>query len=230
MNNFDKYIEKLADHEDRKYKSINDPRKRILVDAGIGLNWLGDYLSNPNIEYKKINLSIYKVLFTGTSPEWNKILIDRCERSAKKFQKLIDRDKSIKKKFIHKASYGLEPILVRHSDKKGYYKVLDGMHRFIGAVIKKRRIIKAFIPINEDEHLPICEAHVVYDLIRGVKRHAADEQGEAELYHSLKLLARTYENVTYLLKNRFNSDYVVDERIQKIIKKVIRETRYHNNK
>lgn len=223
MNDFEKYIQDLADHEDEKSKSSFDPRKKILVNAGIRLNWIGDFLANPNIEYRKIGVPINRVLFTRTTPEWNKVLIDRCERSVEKFQELIKQDKNIKKRFAEEASFGNELILMRGPDEKGFYRVFDGMHRFVGAVIKNRKTVSAYVSINEDKHLPVCEAHTVYDLIRGFQRHAKGEAGKTELYHALKLLARTYENVLELLENRFNFTYVADDEVQEIIKKVIKE-------
>ncbi|MBU4369792.1 hypothetical protein KKG58_03480 [Patescibacteria group bacterium] len=228
MNDFEKYIRELAAHEDKKNKFFLNPRKRILVNAGIHLNWIGDFLANPSIKYKKVKILINKILFTGTSPDWNKILIDKCERSVKKFQELLKQDKAIKKKFIREVSYSNKPILTRGPDKKDFYRVLDGMHRFVGAVIKNRKTIFAYVPLNDGKHLPICEAHVVYDLIRGFQRHAKDEAGKKELYYALKLLARTYGNVIELLENRFNFTYVADDKIQKIIKKVIKEIKQNN--
>ncbi len=225
MNDFEKYIEGLADHEDEKSKSFLDPRKRILVNAGIRLNWIGDFLANPNIKYQKTEVPINQVLFTGTTPDWNNVLIDKCERSVDKFLKLIEQDEEIKKRFTHEASFGNEPILMRGPDEKGFYRVFDGMHRFVGAVAEKRKTVMAYVPINEDKHLPVCEPHTVYDLIRGFQRHAKDINGKTELYYALKLLARTYENVIELLKNRFNSTYVADDEVQEIIKKVIKETK-----
>lgn len=223
MNDFEKYIKDLADHEDEKSKSFLDPRGRILINAGIRLNWIGDFLANSNIKFKKREVPISQIIFTGTNPSWNKILIDKCERSVEKFQKLIEQNEETRKRFTQEASFGNEPILMRGPDEKGLYRVLDGMHRFVGAVIEKRETIAAYVPINEDKHLPVCEAHTVYDLIRGFQRNARDENGKIELYHALKLLARTYENVIKLLKNRFNFTYVADEEVQRIIKKVIKE-------
>lgn len=225
MDDFEKYLEDLAKHEDKKSKSFLDPRKRILVNAGIRLNWIGDFLANPNIKYKRKDISINHVLFTGTTPDWNKVLIDKCERSVKRFQELIEQDEKIKKKFSKEASFGNETILMRGPDEKGFYRVIDGMHRFIGAVIEKNETVTAYVPINEDKHLPICEPHTVYDLIRGFQRHAKDDNGKSELYHALKLLARTYKNTLELLENRFNFTYVADEEVQEIIKRVIKETK-----
>ncbi|MFH1089579.1 MAG: hypothetical protein V1716_04100 [Candidatus Uhrbacteria bacterium] len=223
MTKFEKYIEVLASHEDTKSESFLDSRGRILVNAGIRLNWIGDFISNPQIKYKLKSVPINKVLFTGTNPSWNKILIDQCEKSVEKFQALTKNNLEIKKRFLKEASFGDEPILMRGPDENGLYRVFDGMHRFVGAVLKNKKTISAYVPINEDSHLPICEAHVIYDLIRGFQRHAKDQQGKRELYYALKLLARTYENVVDLLNIRFSFKYVPDKDVQKIIEKVIKK-------
>ncbi len=222
MDKFEKYLKKLADHEDKKSKAyLKDPRARILVNAGIRLNWLGDFLANPKIKWEERELPVEKIQFTGTNPKWNKILIKQCKQSVNKFKILIKKNPKLKEKFQKESFFENEIILVRKSDKKGFYKVLDGMHRFTGAVLENKEKIKVFLVLNENEHLPICEAHTVYDLIRGFLRNAKDKKGEIELYNALKLLSRTYANVKELLKERFNEKYIYDEKVQKIIKKVL---------
>jgi hypothetical protein len=223
MNSFEKYLQNLANHESERNKLFLDSREKILVNAGIRLNLIGDFISNPKIKYKLKSIPINRVLFTGTNPSWNKILIDQCEESVEKFQTLIKSNLAIKKRFLKEASFGDEPILMRGADENGLYHVFDGMHRFVGAVLKNKKTISAYVPINEDKHLPVCEAHIVYDLIRGFQRQAKDQQGKRELYCALKLLARTYENVVNLLKNRFSFKYVPDKDVQKIIEKVIKK-------
>jgi hypothetical protein len=225
MNEFETYLEKLADHEKKKCKALMSSRERILVYAGIRLNWLGDLLANPDIRYDKKDVPVNKVLFTGTNPEWNKVLIDACEKSVEKFQMLIEANEEMRNKFAREASFGNEPILLRSPNEKGLYPVSDGMHRVVGAVIEKRKTVTAYVPIDEDKHLPVCEAHTVYDVIRGFQRNARDEEGKIQLYHALKLLARTYKNVPGLLATRFNSTYVHDEDVQEIIQKVCNESR-----
>jgi len=225
MTKFEKYIKDLAAHEERKSMPFLNPRMQILVNAGIRLNWIGDYLANPKIRFRKIKISVDKILFTGSSLAWNKILLDRCHKSVGEFKELISKNQTIKKKFIKDASYSAEPILLRGPDEKGFYRVLDGMHRFVGAIIKNKKTVSAYIPVDEGKYLPICEAHVVYDLIRGFQRSARDKQGENDLYHALRLLARTYENGADLLKIRFNHKYVPDKAVQKIIRKIIKKDR-----
>lgn len=223
MDKFKRYLQDLAVHEDEKSKkNLQEPRKKILVNAGIRLNWLGDYFANPKIKWEEKILPIEKIQFTGTSPKWNKILTEKCGRSVKKFKELLKNKPNLKKIFEGESSFGNETILVRVSEDKGMFKVLDGMHRFVGAVLKGDQNIKVFVPINEKNVLPICEEHVVYDLIRGFMRNAKDRQGKTELYYALTLLLRTYGNVEVLLKKRFNKKYVHDDDVQDIIKKVLK--------
>lgn len=224
MSEFQIYLKKLANHCEKKQKfHLDDPRKKILVFSGVGLNWLGDYFANPKITWQIKKIPVEKIEFGGTSPEWNKILIDKCQRSVAKFKSLIKKNPKIYQQFKKKVIFNKEIIIVRLGDKKGYYKVLDGMHRFMEAVLSNKKSICAYVPVNETKYLPICEAHVVYDLIRGFERNANDKEGRQELYHALKLLSRTYANVKKLLINRFNKNYVHNAEIQKIIKKVLKD-------
>lgn len=225
MTSFEKYLKGLAEHEDGKRVSQLDSRGRILVNAGVGLNWICDYVANPKIKYKKSKVPVDKILFTGTEPEWNKVLLEKCERSVAKFRLLVSANVAVRSKFMKEASFGSEPILLRGPDENGFYRVLDGMHRFVGAILAGKKTVTAYAPINEGKHLPVCEPHVVYDLIRGFQRHANDRQGKIQLYHSLKLLSRTYSNVADLLKKRFDCNHIPDKEVQVIIDKVLKKTK-----
>ncbi len=221
MQDFDHYLQELADHEDEKGRSLIDARGRILVNAGIRLNWIGDAVANPEIRYESQDVSVDSVLFTGTSLAWNKILIDQCERSVNQFRTLMKHKPALKRKFRQEALFSHKPVLLRGPDDKGFYRVVDGMHRFVGAVINNQATIPAFVPVNESEKLPVCEAHVVYDLIRGFLRHANDAQGRVELEQALKLLVRTYANVADLLRERFSATYVSEQAVQEVIGRVL---------
>lgn len=225
MTTFEQYLQDLADHEEEKSRPLlADPRVKIRVYGGMRLNWLGDFFGNPNIKWQEQELLVDIILFGGTGLAWDRILIDQCKRSPAKFRELIGRTQGLRAKFESEVSSGEQPIVVRHSpDREGYYHVLDGMHRFVGAVIGEQTTIKAYVPVNEHEHLPRCESHVVYDLIRGFMRHAADEQGKEGLYQALKLLMRTYENVGDLLRHRFNAQYVRNQDVQDVIQRVLNE-------
>ncbi|MFA4817416.1 MAG: hypothetical protein WC608_01665 [Parcubacteria group bacterium] len=224
MDKFEKYLKNLARHEEEKTDNIiKDPRKKIIMHAGVRLNWIVDFIGNKKITWKKTEVPADKILFSGTNPNWNKILINKCKRSVEEFRKLLSKNPAIKNKFKKEAFFSREPILLRAGKEKGTYLVLDGMHRFVGTVLSGREKIEAFIPVNEDKYLPICEEHTVYDLIRGFQRNAYNKKGEKDLHHGLKLLSRTYENVDDLLKNRFDYIHLPDKKVQKIIKKILKE-------
>ena len=220
---FERYLEDLNIHEEEKRKKELDTRQRIIINAGIGLNWIGDFLGNPNFKWELQEFPVEKIQFTGTGPEWNKILKGKCEGSVIKFRELIKAEPEIKNMFEPHISLGDEPILLRHSEDEGLYKVLDGMHRFMGAVMTGKPTIKAWLPVNEKEHLPVCEPHAIYDLIRGYIRNARDEEGKQQLYYGLKLLCRTYENAPKLLKERFSGQWVAADDVQEVINKVLSE-------
>lgn len=221
---FEKYLENLSKHEDEKNSRNIDARTRILINAGISLNWIGDYLANPAIKFRMLNVPVQNILFTGTSPKWDEILLGRCNASVRKFQELVEKNNDIKEKFLTEASFGDEPLLLLGPNVHKYYWVFDGMHRLVGAALKNKTVVKAFVPVNEQQHLPICEAHVIYDLIRGFQRHAKDEEGKQDLFHALRLLSRTYGNVRELLKERFNFYYIPDKEVQIIIENVLKQS------
>lgn len=224
MDEFNSYLQDLASHESFKTNTTLDSRQKILVNAGVQLNWMGDFLANPKIEYQRLEVPLNKIQFTATEPEWNEILMIKCDASIQKFQDLILADETLKEKFNQEASFGEEPILLVGPNNQGFYRPFDGMHRLVGAAINRKETISAYVQIKENDHLPICEAHVIYDLIRGFQRNAKDNQGKIELYHALKLLARTYENVISLLKNRFGPERIHDEDVQEVLKSVIAES------
>ncbi|MEM1312805.1 MAG: hypothetical protein AAGF07_05080 [Patescibacteria group bacterium] len=220
---FEKYLADLAEHEQQKSLNIlkNNPREIIKLFAGHRLNWLGDYFGNSNIVWSKIHLEINKIKFTGTSPELNIILKEKCDGLPSKLIDLMNTDQKVRAVIEKYASYSEEPILVRNNQSGDNFLVLDGTHRLLGKILHKAQKIWVWYPENEFELLPECEAHVVYDLIRGYIRHAKDEEGKIALQHSLKLLIRTYSNVKSLLQNRFNSNYVSDPSVQEVIAKVL---------
>lgn len=221
MSRFDVFLEALADHEEKKIENTLSVRQRLLVNAGIQMNWMGDFLANPAIKYKEQDIPLQNIRFTGTNPAWNRVLLDQCDRSIAAFQQLVQEDENIRHQFEQEASYGTEPILLIGPDEEGFYLPLDGMHRLVGAALQQRTSMKAFVTSHAEHHLPICEAHVVYDLIRAYQRNARDEQGGTQLYHALCLLIRTYANVPTLLRERFGRDHVAHEDIQEIIERVL---------
>jgi len=224
---FTKYLDQLAISEKGKSKAFrDDPRHTILVHSGVLLNWLGDYFANPKIKWQKKVISINDIKMTGTTPEFNKIFIEKASRSPSRLLDMLGKDKKLKDKVIAWAGkkQGFRgPILLRKADNG--YKVLDGMHRFVKMILAGEQKIIAYVPVSESREKPICEPHVIYDLIRGYLRHARDKSGQKQLESALVLLLRTYSNVRELLMNRFNFDYVPDKTVQIIIKRALSKTR-----
>jgi hypothetical protein len=214
---FEDYLKKLEKHESEVLRDL-DTREKIRVSSGIRLNHISDFVGNPKTKFILIKIPADKVLFTGTTePEWNKILIERCKRSPAELKKLILKHPELKPRFSH-AKFSKEPILVKKFKDK--YKVFDGMHRFVGAVLENKDSVEAFVAINEAK--PICEAHVIYDLIKGFLRSEKTKKDKQDLFSALRLLKKSYENTEYLLKNRFNAKYEPDKDLQKIINKIVR--------
>lgn len=215
-----KFLKELADHEKEKVEAELSDRERTIMYAGARLNWVGDYIGNPAMLWEEKDLELEELEFTGN----NEFLINVCERSPKIFQEMITNDPKLKEKYTQDASFGDEAILVRTSDHDFVkYKILDGLHRVVGACLSGRKTIRAMVPQNEKNVKPVCEAHTVYDLIRGFIRNRHNEIGREELFFALKLLINTYSNVEDLLKNRFNEEWVKDKATQEIISKVLEE-------
>lgn len=221
MDEFQTYLNELADYEQQKSTEyLADPRHKILVNAGIHLNWLGDYLANPAITWSKQTLPVNQIEFTGTNPEWNEILINQAERSPAKLRSMVQQDPSLRNKLILDPNGRTEPIIVRRDkEKAGYYKILDRMPLFVQQVLDGATEVEVLLPNNED-HLPICEPHVLYDLMRGFERHANDELGQEQLYQAITLLVRTYANIPELLTERFGNDRVFNVNVRKVLDRV----------
>lgn len=226
---FEEYLTQLADHElnDKPgtKEVLKDPRRILLVTAGINLNWLGDFFANKNINWEKKAFKLDQIVLTGMYGELNEILIKKCQRNPRKVQETMAQDGHIKKVVEENASYQDLPIIVRNDeDRMGQkYKVLDGMNRMLGKIVKNTDEFEAYYPTNEFDYLPLCEPHVIYDVIRGYIRHARDEKGRKQLYHALSLLVRTYENTATLLKERFGPKNVFEKDVQKVIIEVLKD-------
>ena len=207
-----KYLERLASHLRTKVESSQTTLELLIMLSGASLNWISDLVTDENILWTKEELPLKSLYLTGTTPEWNEIVIDKCQRSPLILGKLMEADSQIAKLFCD-AKFVSEPILVRLDEEK--LKVLDGMHRVIAAIRDKRETIFAFVAKSKGIPAPKCEPHVVYDLlkpyIRGMNR---DKDG---LIISLRFLRKSYVNVEDLLKNRFNKTWIPSDEIQEII-------------
>jgi hypothetical protein len=214
----EKYLNDLVIHLRKKYEDYASPVEKIITYSGAVMNWIGDYISDENMEWSLEDLNIKDLYLTGTHPEWNKIIIDKCERSSEKLKELIKKDKNVFKMFSEAKFIDL-PILIRFEDNK--YKVLDGMHRVIASIRDDRKKIKAYVAKQKGELKPKIEPHVIYDLMKAYGKEINEDL--ESLIMALKFLKNSYSNVEQLLKERFNSGWVRDEEAQKIIKEVLKK-------
>jgi len=59
MDEFSIYLEESAKHEGKKRGVyLSNSRNRILVYAGIHLNWLDDFFANVNIKLEKLSVFV----------------------------------------------------------------------------------------------------------------------------------------------------------------------------
>lgn len=217
-NNFPDNQYLLSLIHDEESKAQNQLHKdRLLTACSANLNWIADYVLDPNIEWIKEMLDIDDLYLTGTCPEWNKIIIDQCNRSAEKLRDLVAKDEAIAKKLCGKNDSNF-PILIRYED--GKYKVLDGMHRVITIIIAGYPKINAFVGRLKGEPQPQCEPHVVYDFLRSYHRGInRDREG---LITALRFLRKSYSNVEKLLKERFSKEWIPSNEIQEIIQEALK--------
>lgn len=207
------YLEKLAETERARFEHTTSALDKLLTYSGAALNWMSDYLLDPLVSWRKETIAIDSLYLTGTSPEWNKVIIDEAERSPTKLHALIGSKPALRELFKN-AQYDDSPILVRYEDDKN--KVLNGMHRVIGTILDGRDHAEAFVgELTGQKHTPVCEPHVVYDFLRAYIRGTnLDRKG---LVVALKFLRKAYSNVDDLLKNRFGPTGIADDEIQAII-------------
>ena len=189
----------------------------LLMYSGALLNWVGDFLTDEGVVWEKRELVLDDLYLTGTGPEWNKIIIDRCERSPEKLRELFTKEPETAEVF-KEATSDPAPILVRVDE--GILKVLDGMERVIAAIRDGKTTIEAYVGTLSGKPTPHCEPHVVYDLLRAYQRGAnRDREG---LITALKFLRGAYTNVDGLLRDRFSKSWLPDDEIQEIIREALK--------
>jgi hypothetical protein len=211
------YLENLIDHLTRKTRQTNKPEDLLLMLSGASLNWIADFVLDESVVWEKREIKVADLYLTGTNPEWNKVIIDKAQRSPEKLQQIMAEIPSVKGLFAD-CVFDNVPILVRVDG--GKLKVLDGIHRLIAAIRDDRKTVIGYVGTKTGDSRPLCEAHVVYDFIRAYQRSAVkDREG---LIAALKFLKNNYVNVEGLLRNRFNADWVPDEDVQKIIAEVLK--------
>ena len=212
------YLANLVAHEQARFDREATDTERLLTLAGVSMNWLADILLDPNIEWMRQTLLVDDLYLTGTIPEWNKVIIDECQRSPRQLRERLAQDLAVRALFASVTSNPI-PLLVRFDDDK--YKVFDGMHRTIAAIRDDHTTIEAYVGrlATGKNYRPVCEPHVVYDVLRPFLRKInTDKVG---LRATLRYLLQSYSNVADLLKHRFNHAAVPDEEVQLIISEVL---------
>lgn len=192
-------------------------RDRLIAESGAALNWVGDYISDESLTWKKRTLDLDALWLTGTFPEWNPIIIDQCQRSPVEFRRFLSAKPDMKKLF-DRAKLSDQPILVRPEEEK--LKVLDGMYTVIAAIVAGHKTIEAFVCTPAGKPRPHCEPHVVYDLIRAYDRKINPDR--AGLIAALRFLKNSYANVEPLLRERFSGDWMPNQEIREIIAEVLK--------
>jgi hypothetical protein len=211
------YLESLVkNHQEKALRVLKDPSEKLLMYSGALLNWVGEYINDESIKWELKKLPVNDLTLTGTSPEWNEIIIKKAKRSPQKFKELLSHPQI--KEIFEEAKFSEAPILVRVADDK--LKVLDGMNRVIAAIRDGVTEIEACVGTRKGKAQPKVEPHVIYDLIRAFQQRGGNEQ---DFKASLRFLVNAYSNVKELLQTRLGPRWIPDEKINQIIKEVLEE-------
>lgn len=212
----EKFLAILTKRQKERTEFFQSTEENLLTHAGANLNWIADYVLDLSVCWTKENLNIDDLYLTGTCPEWNAVIIEQCQRSSVKFRELLLQNEKITSMF-KEAKFDDLPILVRYEKEK--HKVLDGMHRVIGAIRDGHSEIIAFVGRLQGNPQPLCEPHVVYDLLRAYDRGI--NKNKADLIAALRFLKGSYSNVEMLLRKRFGKSWIPSDEIQGIIEEVL---------
>ncbi len=202
----------LTESAEEKARRGKTDVERLVTASGAVLNWVGDMMSDPDWVWERRMVDITELTLTGTNPVMNEIIINRAQRSPKLLKEIIDREPETRALFAA-ATWREDPILVRREGEK--LKIFDGMHRTIAAIRDGRTTIDVIIGTPPDRPLPMCEPHVVYDLLRPWLQQRTNDR--AGLIAALRYLRAAYRNVDELLRQRFSIDWVNDPELQNII-------------
>lgn len=210
----DEYLKGLEENHRQKVEQALNPAERLLLYSGARLNWVGEYINDESIHWQLENIPVDNLTLTGTSPEWNAIIIDRAEKNPQKLRALL-KEPDVAAMFTN-SQYIDIPILVRKEENK--LKVLDGMNRTIAAIRDGISEIRAYVGTREGKPSPIVEPHVLYDFIRAFQQRGGNVE---DFKGGLRFLIDSYSNARDVLTNRLGPEWIRDEKIQQIIKEVI---------
>jgi len=206
------YLLTLRERMLTKTETTHDLVSQLLAYAGMELNWIGDFISDENIEWQKEEIEISKLFLTGMNPEWNYYIKTMTNGSPEAMSALMKEDALLQNmcKELPDDSF---PILVRKEGEE--LKVLDGMNRTLKALWDNKTVIEAYTAYPKGNARPWCEAHVVYDVLRAYQRGL--NTNREDCIAALRFLKNSYGNVEYLLKTRFSKAWVDYPELQSII-------------
>ena len=118
------------------------------ISEGWQVNNVYYITSNTKYAWKLQNIPIEKIILTGMSPIIDKYIIRKFNGDPLKFVKAWHNDKKMRKEILKTGYYFHKerdyfPVLFFQSGEK--FKVFDGMHRTILALINGKKKIKAWV-------------------------------------------------------------------------------------
>lgn len=204
--------------QDRFEKRWTEGLKLLAYTGGL-LNWIGDYITDENINWSKQFIGIDNLRLTGTTPEFNEIIIHKCQRDPKKLRQIINANEKVRDLFGDLDYDPDDPILLRYENK--IYHVLDGMYEVVAAIRDGYEELEVYIATpTSGRPRPYCEPHLIYDLLRPYQR--GYNQDTAGLIAALRYVKNSYCNAEELIRKRFSDQWIVDnKKIHSAIKQVL---------
>lgn len=191
------YLASLVAHKraEMEERLEDNPIEQLLMYAGVDGNWTKWFITDEEAIWEKRVMPIDKLTLTGRHPEWYP-LIDDCGGSPAKLRQLLAEQSELKERFA--SAYFVDiPIMVYFED--GEYRIFDGMHRAIGAMLEGHNEIEVWIVRpGPNGHRPQCEPHVVNDLIKTL--FMGMEADRDDLVAALRLIKTHYANGEDLLR------------------------------
>ena len=207
----------VRNHREKAQERFGDRGEELLMYSGVLLNWVGEWLTDPGVQWEKRVLQLDALTLTGTNPAWNAVILDRAQREPRQLRELL-RDPAIARLF-DRAQWLPVPILARVDPQdKGKLKVLDGMKRTIAAIRDGHDTIEAWVATRPGVGRPRIEAHVIYDLLRAAQQGRGSRD---DLRAALRFLLQAYGNTRDLLEHRFSAEWVRDPQLQMLVREVL---------
>ncbi|HPN67413.1 MAG TPA: hypothetical protein PLZ62_02040 [bacterium] len=192
----EKIIKQLALEHADIFADDYDDRQKLAVYSEARLNWVNAIISDDYYDWEQEELLIANLQLTGTIPEYNKIIIDKCERSPVKFAAYLKRENCYDLFVCNNKSN--ETILIEYRD--GKYYVLHGMYHVIKLIINGQDKLTAWIGHNSFQiKKPNVEPSVAYFFLREYRRGTIPQKEKEHLLETLRLIYQYTNNGPRLL-------------------------------